>query len=251
MIRFISHFIKIIIGFILSLLFSSCQHKIELGDAFSSIEGSETIISEKRNLSDFDKIDVSQAINVELTQGKTFFVEVETNDNIMPYLSTEVSGGTLKIYYNKKFNSFRNTDTKIKITMPELEKISASSASSVVSKSNFSGNKIQMKTSSASTVEMTLEYDVVNVDASSASNLTLKGLALENYFESSSASVIDAQALKANMVEAEASSGSNIYVFPIKQLTAKASSGSVVTLKNKAESETVKTSSGGSIDRSY
>jgi hypothetical protein len=98
---------------------------------------------------------------------------------------------------------------------------------------------------------MTLEYDVVNVDASSASNLTLKGLALENYFESSSASVIDAQALKANMVEAEASSGSNIYVFPIKQLTAKASSGSVITLKNQAQSETVKTSSGGSIDRSY
>jgi len=251
MIRFISHFIKIIIAFIISLLFSSCQQKIELGDAFSSIEGSENIISEKRDLSGFTKIDVGQAINIELMQGDSFLVEVETNDNVMPYLATEVSGSTLKIFYDKKFNSIKNTETKVKITLPELLAIESSSASTVKSQTIFLGSKITIKASSASNLDFDLEYDIVNVDASSASEITLKGLALESNFEASSASIIDAKDLKSNKVEANSSSAGNITVFPIKELTANASSGSVVTLKNKPQFETVKSSSGGSIDKSY
>lgn len=234
----------------MSLLVTSCQHKVEVGDLFSSIEGSENIISENRQVSDFDKIKVGQAIQVEIVQANNFEVEVEVNDNIMPYLKTEVSNGELKIFYSKKFNSFKNVDALVKIKMPEIKKIKASSASSVASKGIITGNDLQIDASSAASVDLNLNIDDMAVDASSASSIALKGLALYSNFEASSAATINAKKLKSNEVIAEVSSGSIISTWPILKLKAEASSGGVIEYFNApTEDLKKKASSGGSIEK--
>ena len=250
MIRFISYLIHLIIGLIMSLLFTSCHYKVEVDEVFSSMEGSENIISETRNVSDFDKIKVSQAIQVEIIQANTFDVEVEVNDNIMPYLKTEVSNGELKIFFSKKFNSFRNVDALVKIKMPHLKSVKASSATGVTSKGLFAGDDLQIDVSSAASVKMQTQYDDIAVDASSASSVELSGLSLFTAFEASSAASIDAKDLKANEVKADVSSGANISTWPIILLDADASSGGSIKYYNSPSKDLKKSaSSGGRIDK--
>lgn len=250
MIRFISYFIQLIVGLLLSLLVSSCQYKVDVNDVFSSLEGSENIISESRRLSNFTEIIVGQAIQVEITQSDNYDVIVETNDNVMPYLKTEILGDKLKIYYSKKFSGFNNVESKVKIKMPYLSKISASSASNIVSKNTFTGDNLQIKVSSAASVDLDAEYDDVAIDASSASTVSVRGMSLNAHLETSSAAVINTKNLKSNMVKADASSAGSINCWPILRLDAKASSGGVVNYYNvPQENSKMKKSSGGSITK--
>lgn len=250
MIRFIINLIQALIGLILSLLFASCQYKIDVDDVFSSIEGSEKITTENRQLSGFIEIKVSQAIQVELIQANIFEVFVEANDNIMPHLKTEVSSGELKIYYDKTFKSFKNVDAKVKIKMPFLNKINASSASTVTSNEGFTGKNLQINTSSAASVKLYVEYDDIAADASSASSVSLKGMSLSSQFKASSAATIQAKDLKSNNVSAKSSSAGVIRVWPILKLDAKASSGGIIYYFNDPTDNLIKkSSSGGSVSK--
>jgi len=61
------------------------------------VRGSGDVINEDRNVSGFDKILVEGAGRLILTQGKKESLIVETDDNLMQYIRTEVVGDTLEI----------------------------------------------------------------------------------------------------------------------------------------------------------
>ena len=60
-----------------------------------TIEGSGNIITEERNVSGFDRVTLSGFGKVNIKQGATESLTVSTDDNIMPYVRTEVRNNTL------------------------------------------------------------------------------------------------------------------------------------------------------------
>ena len=70
-----------------TLVFSACGIKV--------IRGSGDMVSESRNVSGFDRVSLSGSGEVIITQGGEESLSVETDDNIMQYVKTEVRGGTL------------------------------------------------------------------------------------------------------------------------------------------------------------
>ena len=75
---------------IAALTLSACQ--------FSVIRGSGHVITEKREVSGFDAVSLSGIGDVTLTQGENESLEIETEDNIISHIVTEVKGSTLYIY---------------------------------------------------------------------------------------------------------------------------------------------------------
>ena len=63
-----------------------------------SVSGDGRVIKETRSVPSFDGIDISGAFDVYLKQGETQEVIIETDNNLMPLVKTEVTGGVLKIY---------------------------------------------------------------------------------------------------------------------------------------------------------
>ena len=61
------------------------------------VRGSGDVIVENRSVSGFDKVSVEGAGRVIITQGKKESLTVETDDNLMKYIKTEVTGDTLEI----------------------------------------------------------------------------------------------------------------------------------------------------------
>jgi hypothetical protein len=244
MIKFIVFCTKVVIATIIGLLFTSCNSKFDFG----GIDGNGNVTTEKRNITeDFTKIDVSRGLNVELEQSKSYFVEVEADENLQQHITTRVENGTLIITSDENIDEADSRTIRVK--MPLIAGVETSSGSSVSGKNIFLGSDLKVRASSGSEIEIDAEIDTIDCESTSGSTITVKGKSLKLTTASSSGSSINAEELMVNDVTSQATSGSSTGVNPIVSLNAKASSGSSVNYKNSPKTITKEESSGGSVSR--
>ncbi|MEP6805676.1 MAG: head GIN domain-containing protein [Flavobacterium sp.] len=243
MIKIIIHITKFIIVTVTALLFASCHFNV------NTVEGSGNVTTQKRIVQgDFSKVSVSNAIDLVIIQSDTTEIVVEADDNIQKEITTKVENGTLII--KCKYSSFRDVTKKtVTVKMPRINKLEASSAATVMSKGILQGEDIDLETSSASTMDVDLEFDNLSADSASGSTMNLKGKALTIRTSASSGSSINANKLFANEVHAEVSSGGSTNVHPILSLKAEASSGGSINYDITPKTIEKTASSGGSISQ--
>ncbi len=242
MIKIIIHITKFIVAGITALLFASCNLNV------NKIEGSGNVTTEKRIVQgDFTKIDVSNAIDLVIEQSDATEIVVEADDNIQKDIITKVENGTLII--KSKHNSFRVTKKKVTVKMPKIDKLEASSASTVSNKGIIQGENLDLESSSAATIDLNVESDNISADSGSGSTISVKGKALTFHTSASSGSNVNAGELLANDIHAEASSGASVNVHPIVKLKAEANSGGSVNYNNTPKTIEKTSNSGGSISQ--
>lgn len=245
MIKIITILTKFAVAFLIAILFSSCKHDLDFG---RKITGSGHVVTKERNLAPFTKIEVSQALDCEVTQGNNQKVTIEADDNLQDGIITTVNNGVLKI--SSKYNNYNNIKSKIiRIQIPIISSLEATSASSLITKNSIKGNTIYVKSSSASKIVANIEADKIVLEATSGSELNIEGKALEVTTASSSGSSIDATNLLANDINSQSTSGSTTIVNPILKLKAHASSGSSISYSKTPKNLSVEENSGGSVDK--
>lgn len=155
---------------------TSCSFSGKLGK-ISGVQGSGNSKTEKRNVSGFNKIDVGNAVNVEVAVGGGFSVEVTADDNLLANIRTEASGDTLKIYSADSIST--KTPVNVKVTMPEIENFEASGASSGVL-TNVKADDLELKASGASKIKIEGTAQELNAEVSGASSLEALNLKLQD-----------------------------------------------------------------------
>lgn len=143
----------------------------------SGVQGSGTAKTEKRNVSGFNKIDASGAVNVDVTIGSGFAVEVTADDNLLANVKTEASGDTLKIFTEDSIST--KTKINVRVSMPEIENFEVSGASSG-SIANVKADDLELKASGASKIKIEGRAKDLNADLSGASSLDAFDLKTEN-----------------------------------------------------------------------
>lgn len=234
---------KALVLALIALLVVSCQYSVNLG---KGIKGSGTVVTQTRNLTEsFKGIEVGTGIVVEVTQAPEVSVVVEADDNIINHIATEVHQGVLSIISTEHIRSA--TIRKVKVSLPDVASLSASSGSEIISKSTLTSSKLDIKSSSGASVTVDAQAEYLFCTSSSGSDITVKGKALSLQTKSSSGSDIDAKGLLVNDVVATSSSGSSTKVNPIVSLEAEASSGSSIHYVTVPKTVSKKESSGGSV----
>ena len=243
MVKFIMYCVKGISVAIVALLVASCNGKIDLGN---SITGSGKVVSEQRNVADFNKVTVCCGLECEIIQAPTFKVTVEADDNLIKDIKTTVVNGTLTI--STDYGNYYNvTSKKITVEMPNIKSLETTSGSTLVASKGIRESSVNLKTSSGSEMKVNIESDTLRLESTSGSEQNIKGKALVLFTSSSSGSSIDAENLLANEVSSQSTSGSSTEVNPLLSLKAKASSGSSIDYKNKPKTLSKEESSGGSV----
>lgn len=231
--------LKLFIISIIAITFNACIIS-------GGVQGSRNVTSESRTLNDsFEKIEVSQGIDVILTQSKEYALTVEADDNLHNLLMTEVKDGTLKIYF--KENVGQRKESKVYLDMPSLSGINTNSGASVTGKNTFELDKLSLDASSGSEIEVRVQGQEIKATTSSGSDITLTGDCKSLFANSSSGSDIDAKGLTAQEVEADASSGADIDVFCTERFVASASSGASISSDGNPKITDLNKSSGGSV----
>ncbi len=212
-----------------------------------SKRGSGIIIKEPRAVQAFDAINASGAVNVDIQIGATPSVTVETDDNIMPFVETDVSGGILNVKL-KGINNLRNSTVYVHIVAPAIKSLTTAASAEIKSKDIVKANeKMVLKASSGSNINIKVDVPFISGEASSGAEINCAGKTKEVKGESSSGSTINFSKLQAETVNATVSSGASISLFASIGIVANASSGGRITYKGGATSVQKNVSSGGSV----
>lgn len=139
------------------------------------ISGNGNVRKETRNPGTFTKIHSSGSADVVVTPGSNCSVTVEDDDNLLPYLETNVENGTLQIHYRDGL-SVTNDHAKIYITAPTLYDVTTSGTSNITMSGVLqSPGKISFNTSGAGNIEGEVDAPAVSVTISGTGTIKLHG----------------------------------------------------------------------------
>ena len=88
---------SIIAGLVLVPFMQGCSDFAFIRGGLRPIAGSGTIITETREVSDFDRVSVSGPGNLKLIQGEEESLTIVADDNFMSLIRSDVSGGHLRV----------------------------------------------------------------------------------------------------------------------------------------------------------
>jgi hypothetical protein len=90
------------------------------------IKGSGKRELQKRQVAPFTSISTEGAFTIEVTCQKDQSLEVEGDDNVLEFVTAEVSGNILRLKNSKNYST--NEPVKFRISVPNLEGLSVSGA---------------------------------------------------------------------------------------------------------------------------
>lgn len=237
--------IKSLLVLSLSLLLGSCHFSMNQVDGNGNVTERDLAIN-----GDFNEIKASNGWDVQLKKGTTPGVRAKIDENLYEYLDVHIDGNRLEIEMKDNYNLGNTSSRMIYVTYTNpIERIKASSAASINSEDVIEGEHIDLDVSSAGSISVELAVREVTADASSAGDLQIKGIAESFTGEASSAASIEAQNLKTEHSELDASSAGSIEIFASKSINAEASSGGSVDYWGNPKETRDSESSGGSVDR--
>jgi hypothetical protein len=186
-----------------------------------------TAMAAPRDHSGFTQVSASAGTDVEVTVGSGFSVDVSGPgaDRVV----TRVSGDTLVVERERGFHWGATPRALVRVTMPRVEGLSASSGSDLVATGVNGGN--------------------ISLDSSSGADLRVSGRCATFVADASSGADIHAQDLHCENGSVDASSGADARVFASGRLNVDASSGGGVIAYGNPGIGNIDLSSGGSLRR--
>ena len=214
-------------------------------DNKESIYGNGNIVSEERNIGDFDGLKVSSGIDVIIKQGENVSLLLEADENLHEVIKTEVIDNTLKIHTTK--NIRRAKTTKVYLIYRDLNSIRVSSAGDVQGENTLRCDYLSIDLSSAGDLKLDLEVEEVDCDISSSGDARLSGKTDLLKVNLSSAGDLYAYELVSKICRVSCSSAGDARVNASEELDLRCSSAGSIYYKGDAELVKASTSSAGSI----
>lgn len=151
----------------LTFLMSSCIKK--------SIKPSNNVTIETRQLSGYNKIDVSDAMDVELTMGSQELVQVEASENLHEYILMDVVNGTLKIRMKNNVRIKSGATIKIYVNALLMESFLIEDASRVELTNDLITSNFNLDISGASSFQGGITASESDLRISGASRVEVWG----------------------------------------------------------------------------
>ena len=239
-----------------SVVISGCCGLVtrEIGDVLPRgmviIEDSDREVTQELALTGFDRVDISSAFRVDLSQSGTFSVVVYVDENLAEYVEVEVEGSTLKIRLDRRY-SYQMVNVvpmEVNVTMPELVGLTASGASEAIVAGFESTKSLDLGLSGASSLEGQIEAGDTWVEASGAAKVTLTGSAQDVRIDASGGSEVDLSGFPVADADVEASGASSVTVNARGRLDVEASGGSRVYYLGKPALGRIETSGAASVE---
>ena len=181
---------------------------------------------------DFKKIEAGGAFVVTIRKGDTYSITADSDDQEeLDDLDLDMDGNTLKISHKDKFSfNSRHHTVRFNITMPSLEGIDFSGASTIkVIGFKDKSQDLDIELTGASKAAIDVEVRRVNFNASGASKADLRGSADKMDLDISGACHIDATRMEINQVKADANGASRVRFGKVKDLNSNTSGASKIT----------------------
>ena len=232
---------------LISLIALACLLPVFLTSCFGiQVIGSGKVISEERQVSGISSISIGSSMNLFIEQTGNESVRIEADDNVIPYVTTQKTGGELAIRLKSvSFGSIHPINCYV--TVKDLSKIKVSS-SATVKCDDLKTENLSIEMASSSKGNLTVFVTKLDLNIGSSADITLSGEAVSQDIKLGSSGKLEAYNLvsKDCKIVAQSSGYANINVS--EKLDAQVSSSAHVNYKGDPEINS-KISSSGSLNK--
>jgi len=172
--------LRIVFTLIIALQLMGCQE---------TIEGNGNEVTENRILNDFDKIKISGMFEVVLEEGDPG-IKIETDENLIPYITTEVENEVLRIATGDVTLSAEKL--LLTIYYDNLNELDFSGAVKLSTSNVLYGDKFKLGISGAGSGDLEVDLNQLTIEVSGGAELNLIGRANVSSYDISGAGEVNA-----------------------------------------------------------
>lgn len=202
--------LKFISLFICIIFISSCKKD----NACDCIKRTGTIETSKRWVKDFDRIYLKDNVNVFITQGPEFDVEVEAGKNVGWLIGTEVNDGELVITNKNRCNWTRSYDKPLNVyvQMPSIKYITSDGTGDIKGLNTITTDNFDIQIKNSGNIELTVNNNSVTSRVFGYGDINLSGTTHEHDVDIGGSSFLNCQNLHTDITYVHSFTTGNCYV---------------------------------------
>jgi hypothetical protein len=136
--------------------------------------GSGRLVTRDLRMADFQSVEISGAIDADISRSDTFSTSITADDNLIDYVTVDKTGSKFSLGFNGPV-CLENATIKAEIAMPTLENLNIQGASHAIVSGFKLSQPVSMELSGASTLDGSLNADRMKLRAQGASRTNLRG----------------------------------------------------------------------------
>jgi len=186
------------------------------------VQGSGTIVTEEREIGAIDAVELAGIGRLEITQGASAKLTIEADDNLMQYIRTRSSGGTLEISFRSSSLPFVVPDPSAtivyRLTVPSLSRVKLSGSGEIVGAA-LETDELEVGISGSGTLELSdLAVDRFIYELCGSGKAVLSGTATRQEVSISGSGRLDAAGLRSDDASIDISGSGRAIVWVADQL---------------------------------
>ena len=203
-----------------------------------SISGNGNVRQENRNIPQVKSVKTSGSIDIEIKSGDNYAVIVENDENLLPYIITNVNNGILNVSYKDGYN-ISNDHAKVYVTAPSFEKIATFGSGDINTNGIIkSDGRLEFNLSGSGDIEAEVDAPSVTVTGSGSGDIKLSGRTKDFDCKASGSGDVNCGNLQSENTKITISGSGDAHVFASVHLVARTSgSGDIYYLGNPASPE--------------
>lgn len=213
----------------------------------SVIVGNGKIVEVGREIPNFQNLSGLGSIDIEIQPADKYSVRIIGDDNVIPYVITDVVGDELRVSYKKGVN-ISNSHVRVVVSAPFINNLKTTGSGDIRSNGMIINNKIMEITSTGSgDVNLVVDAPAIKITGAGSGDFTLSGQTRDVECGLSGSGDFDSRELKSENAKIRISGSSNVKVFASISLAASiAGSGNILYWGNPSLND-VKVSGSGKI----
>ncbi|PQJ73191.1 head GIN domain-containing protein [Polaribacter butkevichii] len=216
----------------------------------TKIKGNGNVVTETRTTADYEGVSVGGSFDVILVKGKEGKITIKGEENIIPYLETEISKGVLKIQYKKNTNI--NSTKKVTITVPyqHIESVALGGSGNVSATSLIKADNFKVNLGGSGNIDLKVTADAIKASIGGSGNINLEGNANDLTCSIAGSGSVSAYGLETEEVYANVAGSGSIKVTVKSKIRAKlVGSGNVYYKGNPKHVDAKTVGSGDIVDK--
>ncbi|MCG1036862.1 head GIN domain-containing protein [Polaribacter sargassicola] len=203
-----------------------------------------------RSISNYNDISVGGSFDVILVKGNEGEITIEAEENIIPYIETEVSGNNLKVKFKENTNI--STTKKITITVPykSLESVSLGGSGKIYSNNTIEAKNFKVSIGGSGNIKLNINSNSIKASIGGSGSILLEGTTKELNCSIAGSGNINAYSLYTDIIEASVAGSGNIKTTVNSTINAKlVGSGNIYYKGNPSNVKSKSVGSGDVIDK--
>lgn len=171
------------------------------------LTGSGHVVSEERPVGSFNEVSFSGIGDMVVAQGEQEQLKIEAEDNLLPYVRSEVRDGMLRVYYDHSNLQFIHPTRPIRVlvTVKDVSALHLSGSGKMTSE-KLTSDQLQLDVSGSGEMKLnTLTANTINAKISGSGSCELNGEAASQKIVISGSGNCDVSGLKSRTVRIDVS----------------------------------------------